>query len=400
MVSEVLGTELPLPILNRRHISCFGKDLEGNYVSPPCENLRLSKNGTTHHCGGCGCGDNKLTQLEPGLTASKLLYPNLQCPMKKPGFSNEFEDLDFDQKKRMVAFDANTGGLGDLIASMWLALGYMEMGWDTYYIPSQYDEFIRLCGLEVRNDLTQGAYSLGHQFQPYQVELTGDQGKTPRVPFWASQLPSSPIPRKPTVAIPSTAARVANTNWRTAGSLQGGGGKRILLAPFAHWATRMWPLNHYYELAEMLRKDGHTVMMVGLPSNEAQLRGFPFSYCQLSLMEMIATIDQADVMVCNDSGPAWISTLTDTRTFAMVGPSRNIFGNFDHITQVSNKAMWCTGCHFQKERGYRLACDYGCESLQGLRPSDVHNLIKESLSCLPKKLSSTPTSPKNEPTSS
>jgi len=381
LISEIVGAEIPLPVLQKRHISCFGKTVEGDYVQEACPNLVKSPSRGTHYCGGCGCGDTPLTQLEPGLTLSKLLYPFLECPLKRPGFSNEYEDSDFDRKKRMAVFDPSTGGLGDLIAVLWLAGGYKEMGWEVSFLPSSYDWLIRGAGFSINDDRTQGFYPLGHQFEPYQLELTIDKGKTPRVPYWASVLPSCPRPIKPALTLPSNAIRVAEVNWGTAVDLTGGrkGGKRILLAPFAHWTTRAWPLHHYYELASLLIADGHTVVAMGLPSNEEKLRGFSFGYAQLSLQESFAMVQGADLLICNDSGPAWMSTMADTRAMVLVGPSRNIFANFDNITQVSHKETWCTGCHFQKDRGYRLACDYGCESLHALKPAHVHNLIKETL---------------------
>lgn len=400
LVSEVVGPEIPLPVLQKRHISCFGKTLEGDYVGPPCENLVKSEAHGTHHCGGCGCGDSVLTQLEPGLVAGKLLYPYLECPLKKGGFSNEFEDGDFDRKRRVAIFDPNTGGLGDLIAVMWLAGGYKEAGWEVKFLSSGRDWLVRGAGFDVTTDTSQGAYPLNHEFEAYRVELTVDKGKTPRVPLWSSVLPSSPRPLKPVLTLPSVATRVAQVNWQTARDLSGAKGKKVLLAPFAHWTTRMWPLHHYYELAAQLIKDGHVVVAMGLPANEAQLRGFSYGYAQLSLEESFAMIQEADLLVCNDSGPAWMSTLTDTRAVVVVGPSRNIFGNFNHITQVASKDVWCTGCHFQGERGYRLACDYGCESLHSLKPHTVHTLIKEILQCPNLKTFSTPTSLPSGPMSS
>ena len=74
-----------------RQQGCFGETLVGTRVSPPCQMLRKSEEG--YWCGACGCGSNKLAILgsverkgvgEP----SKLDYPELECPLQKPGFSN------------------------------------------------------------------------------------------------------------------------------------------------------------------------------------------------------------------------------------------------------------------------------------------------------------------------
>lgn len=74
-----------------RQQACFGRNLVGTIVSPPCQMLRQSEEG--YWCGACGCGDNKLAIIgslnkrgvdEP----SKLDFPALECPLSKPGFSN------------------------------------------------------------------------------------------------------------------------------------------------------------------------------------------------------------------------------------------------------------------------------------------------------------------------
>lgn len=67
-----------------RVLSCFGND-----GIPPCPHLMKSANGSTHHCGACGCGDKPFTQLLiNGEKYSKLDYPYLKCPLEMPGFSN------------------------------------------------------------------------------------------------------------------------------------------------------------------------------------------------------------------------------------------------------------------------------------------------------------------------
>lgn len=67
-----------------RRLSCFGDNTQ-----PKCEYLRTDSDSQVF-CGACGCGSNKLavlTSSEPdGYT--KLHYPQLECPLKKPGFSN------------------------------------------------------------------------------------------------------------------------------------------------------------------------------------------------------------------------------------------------------------------------------------------------------------------------
>ena len=72
-------------IYNKRKQSCFGnKELN----IPKCEVLKTSINGYVM-CGACGCGENNIANLEEiSGSYSKLMYPYLECPLKKEGFSN------------------------------------------------------------------------------------------------------------------------------------------------------------------------------------------------------------------------------------------------------------------------------------------------------------------------
>lgn len=71
-----------------RVLSCFGNQHTGG-VLPPCEYLKQSSTPGKHYCGGCGCGDKPRTWLmAQGEEYSKLDYPNLNCPLNMPGFTN------------------------------------------------------------------------------------------------------------------------------------------------------------------------------------------------------------------------------------------------------------------------------------------------------------------------
>jgi hypothetical protein len=80
------GARVSDEIYNLRKDSCFGNK---NKNTAPCEFLKKDTEND-FFCGACGCASNKLAVLnakeENGY--SKLHYPHLQCPLKKPGFSN------------------------------------------------------------------------------------------------------------------------------------------------------------------------------------------------------------------------------------------------------------------------------------------------------------------------
>ena len=87
-INDSAGERVSDEIYNTRRLSCFGNP-EKNI--PQCDQLKES-NDFGYFCGACGCGKNKLAKLD-GDGYTKLHYPYLECPLKKPGFSNHEENL-------------------------------------------------------------------------------------------------------------------------------------------------------------------------------------------------------------------------------------------------------------------------------------------------------------------
>lgn len=370
VLSELIGPPLPLPTLEARHVSCFGKGLDGTVYGEPCQNLKLSANGTTHHCNGCGCGDTPLTQLEPGLVLSKLLYPRLECPLKKRGFSNEFTDDDFDAKKRIVIWDPVNGGMGDVIASMWISMGYLDLGWKVEYLNSNHNAVLSACGFkDFTNDWTRGTWKLGNEFPAYAEELRNQRGKYPRLHSWSAWLPSSPVPRKPPLLLPAEAEMKARELW-------GNRKIKVVMSPLALWRARNWPLCYWYDLYALLVGAGIEPLVIAAKEQASDVAGFSNAQVGLSWLETIAVIEQADLFLGQDSGAAWAASLTDTRGLVLCGPTKNILGGISNLREIRTTPdrMWCVGCHFHAEGGYRAACDYGCQALMAYRPADY---IKE-----------------------
>lgn len=84
----VSNTKTNGPTKQLRVLSCFGNQDRGGEL-PPCQHLKESATPGKHFCGGCGCGDKPMTWLmASGEEYSKLDYPNLQCPLTMPGFTN------------------------------------------------------------------------------------------------------------------------------------------------------------------------------------------------------------------------------------------------------------------------------------------------------------------------
>ena len=85
-INKTLGERVSDDILQQRKHSCFGDKKTG---IEPCHRLQyVEKRG--YFCGSCGCGKNDLARLDADSLDeyTKLHYPELQCPLKRRGFSN------------------------------------------------------------------------------------------------------------------------------------------------------------------------------------------------------------------------------------------------------------------------------------------------------------------------
>lgn len=97
-------------------------------------------------------------------------------------------------------------------------------------------------------------------------------------------------------------------------------------------AARQWPAARFATVAWQLRERGHEVWVVGGP-NEAgraaaigSAAGVP-STSTLTLVELVAVIARARLLVCADSGPAHIATNFGTASVVLFGPtSPDIWG--------------------------------------------------------------------------
>lgn len=85
-VNKTKGVRVSDEVLKERRLSCFG-DKEQKIA--PCTRLNFVQN-RGFFCGSCGCGNNNLARLDADSPDeyTKLHYPELECPLKRKGFSN------------------------------------------------------------------------------------------------------------------------------------------------------------------------------------------------------------------------------------------------------------------------------------------------------------------------
>lgn len=107
---------------------------------------------------------------------------------------------------------------------------------------------------------------------------------------------------------------------------------RVLLAPagaknmMADDALRRWPAEDYVELAMRLAERGVEVVLIGGPDdawvqpmfNGAQVTDL---IARLSLLETLALMDEADVVVTHDTGPLHLAGMTRAGIVTLFGPT-------------------------------------------------------------------------------
>jgi heptosyltransferase-2 len=89
---------------------------------------------------------------------------------------------------------------------------------------------------------------------------------------------------------------------------------------------RRWPLSHYADVARSLADEGVEVIVVGAP-HDAWVReafdGIPIvdRVGRLTLVEMLAVLRDADVVVSHDTGPMHLARLVRAPLVALFGPT-------------------------------------------------------------------------------
>jgi heptosyltransferase-2 len=149
-----------------------------------------------------------------------------------------------------------------------------------------------------------------HHTDEYARILLGrDDEETPSqlMPVRAEGLPENPLPRvarkRRIVVVPAGARNTMRDD-----------------------ALRRWPVESYFAVAQALIAQGHEVVLAGGPEDlwaSVDFSGLPVTDLigRLSLLEMLALLDSADVMVTHDTGPLHMAGLTSTAIVTIFGPT-------------------------------------------------------------------------------
>lgn len=131
-------------------------------------------------------------------------------------------------------------------------------------------------------------------------------------------------------------------------------GKRLAVVhPFGKWATRAWPWDRWKEVYTHLHQDLNLeICIVGGPEDVVTLRQygpmpFPLNVFagELSLGELAALCNWAELFLGNDSGPAHLAAAAGARCVVLYGPQESaLFGIRSSKAVTVQGRSFCTPC--------------------------------------------------------
>ncbi len=157
--------------------------------------------------------------------------------------------------------------------------------------------------------------NISHYLQSKRAYLRGENGRMSAPPLWAQMNLTAHMAKN-------------SSDWLTLQSrlpFVWSERKKVLLFPGSVWETKKW--TDYLSLAKNLTRQYEVVLMGA--ANEKNLcleiqKQVPQAQVlagQTSLHETLLIIHHADLVVCNDSSPAHLASLTNTPVLSIFGPT-------------------------------------------------------------------------------
>ena len=159
--------------------------------------------------------------------------------------------------------------------------------------------------------------------------------------------------------------------------------KYILIFPFSCWNPREWDVSNYKYLTKILCDNGYNVVVCCESSKAEIVSGFDHRsifFHGMSAEFVFALANHAELVICNDSMPAHLCGLLDTKCLAIHThlSSFTLYKYYKNVHTITNDE--CNFCHWQVDRGFSYACDSRCWSLQAISPKRVFYEIERRIS--------------------
>lgn len=264
-------------------------------------------------------------------------------------------------KTTVVNAESGLGtGLGDCVCLCWLPNCI-------FYVKSQIKKDIfSLFGQKTTDDITNAKTML----KSFQRDLSA-MDKRSRLVSWRRGLRIRETHRRPPLILTDEAKKFASIIKQQYSNY-------VMLFPLSKVVSRIWPANYWIDLAWKLKDKGVHVFTY-LPEPNKQFRDMPNLWTGFDFQRIAALMQQAKLVIGNDSFPAHLSSTIGTKTLVMGGPTNgSVYEHYGETTEiVKTKRVPCVGCCFKPP--FRQACHEGCFALYGLFPDDVFDVAISNL---------------------
>jgi len=103
--------------------------------------------------------------------------------------------------------------------------------------------------------------------------------------------------------------------------------QNIVVFPFGGWSAKEWPIMHYINSAEFLKKQNIEVSFISPVNSIEKPEKEKLNYLGIKLIEtssiksIIEKLDEFDLIISNDTGPLYIAAMLGKYTFTIYGPT-------------------------------------------------------------------------------
>lgn len=123
-----------------------------------------------------------------------------------------------------------------------------------------------------------------------------------------------------------------------------------VLVPGTNWPTKRWPVEHFDRLAARLRdQQGLRIVIAGSPAERElgdRIAGGLNLCGRTNLRQLVALIESASLVVCNDSGPMHIAAALGKPMVALFGPTNPVrTGPYRREGSVLRLDIPCSPCY-------------------------------------------------------
>lgn len=158
-----------------------------------------------------------------------------------------------------------------------------------------------------------------------------------------------------------------------------------VIAPGARWETKRWPIPSFVQVIEALQDEDHVRCLLVGSSDEAERCAEIARACRRQpidlsgrtpLPQLLALIERADVVLCQDSAVAHLAAALNRPLACVIGPTHpRRTGPYERPAAVVRLPIECSPCYFR-----RLSqCPHHHRCMQDLPASGVLMALRRAL---------------------